>query len=370
MTTVAELQSFSSVPKLETNGSNWIIFQIRLKWALEEKRVFSHLDGTMVKPTAAGEEDISKDVEEWLGNETKARHLLAQKLYDSTLTKLLHLTTVAEVWKTITQEFTVKSSHVVAAMRTSFESLKCANNGNIRTHLDKLRFKYEELVGIGITIPSTEYATRIIGSLPSHYQQHLSTIEASARASALATTAVQMSAASPTTMTQTTFSVSPDLLIQLAMEEYDRIQSAPGHRGPKQPKADTGVALLATKNGSGTRGGKLPQKPRLARNGKPFGTCWNCGRKGHLLKDCPSPPQGATGSLDKGKKKDEVSRPSGGSANTALSSEEDGVGSAFDPADLFDDDVSITDSVTTDSDSTTEGLFSYSRLPFQDQHVQ
>src|ERR1700720_1832672 len=111
MSTMAELQSFSSVPKLETNGSNWIIFQIRLKWALEEKQVFGHLAGTTKKPAST---EPAEKQEEWLSNETKARHLLAQKLHDSTLTKLLHHATVAEMWTAITQEFTVNSSHVVA----------------------------------------------------------------------------------------------------------------------------------------------------------------------------------------------------------------------------------------------------------------
>ena len=218
MTSVAEINSFSSVPKLETNGANWMIFRIRLKWALEEKRVFGHLDGTTIKP-ADDKPDTEKN--DWSNDETKARHLLAQKLHDSTLTKLLHHTTVAEMWTAVTQEFTTKSSHVVAAMRASFDSLKCADNGNIRTHLDRLRFKYEELVGIGVTVSSADYATRIIGSLPTHYQRHLSTIEASARASALATTTAQVTP-------KQTFSISPDLLIQLATEEFDRLQSASG----------------------------------------------------------------------------------------------------------------------------------------------
>ena len=281
--------------------------------------MYGHLDGTVVEPTDEGE-DLAEKREEWLVDETKARHHLAQKLHDSTLTKLLHLQMVAKMWKTITQEFTVKSSHVVAAMWTSFKNIKCTNGGNVRTYLDKLRFKYEELVGIGVTISSTEYAPRIIGSLPSHYQHHLSTIEASARASALATSAIQAAADNPQIST-TTFSISPDLLIQLATEEYDRIQSAPSHRGPKMSKADTGVALTAQGTTSSGHGGKPPQKPRLAQNGKPFGTCWNCGGKGHLSKDCPSPPQGASSSAEKGKKKDEGNCPVSGSANAAVTSE-------------------------------------------------
>ena len=167
MTTVAKIQSFSSVPKLKTNSANWMIFWICLKWALKEKQVFGHLDGTTVKPTH-NKPDTEKN--DWLNDKTKAHHLLAQKLHDSTLTKLLHHTTVAKMWTTVTQEFTTKSSHVVAVMHTSFNSLKCADNSNIHTYLDRLHFKYKELVGIGVTISPMDYSTRIIGSLPTHYQ--------------------------------------------------------------------------------------------------------------------------------------------------------------------------------------------------------
>ena len=162
MTSISGLQALLSVPKLKTNGSNWIIFSVCLKWALQEKKVFGHLDSTSPQPatTADANEQTS-----WLDDEVKACHLLAQKLQDSTLTKLLHFTTAALMWTSLTKEFTLKSSHTVAVMCTSFDSLKCANNGNICTHLDKLCFKYEELVGISVTIPTEQYATRIIGSL-------------------------------------------------------------------------------------------------------------------------------------------------------------------------------------------------------------
>jgi hypothetical protein len=359
MATVAELQSFSSVPKLETNGSNWIIFQIRLKWALEEKRVFKHLDGTSTKPA---DNESTEKKEEWISNETKARHLLAQKLYDSTLTKLLHHATVSEMWTAITQEFTVKSSHVVAAMRASFDSFKCADNGNIRTHLDKLRLKYEELIGIGITISPTDYATRIIGSLPPHYQRHLSTIEASARASALATTAVNATATGTSatlTTPKQTFSISPDLLVQLATEEYDRIQSASGQKGIKAPKSDTGVALFVQGNGNGGRGGKSSPKPRLAKNGKPYGVCWNCGGKGHVSKDCPSPPSTSAGSSDKGKKRSDENRSHNGSANVAILSEEDGAWSTASLSDLFEDSSTDTDSVESLYDVSWDHIPTY-----------
>jgi len=79
-----ELQSPLSVPSLKSTAQTGYLPD-RLKWALEDKQVFGHLDGTAIKPADA-EDDEKK--EKWKKNETKARQLLAQKLYDSTLTKL------------------------------------------------------------------------------------------------------------------------------------------------------------------------------------------------------------------------------------------------------------------------------------------
>ena len=82
----------------------------------------------------------------------------------------------------------------------------------------------------------------------------------------------------------------------------------------------------------------------MAKSGKPFSVCWNCSGKGHVSSQCPSPSTSLNGRSDKGKspKKDDK-HPSGGSDNStndAVSSEVDGIWSAFEPADLYDNDVS------------------------------
>ena len=241
MSTVAELNPVSNVPKLEVDGTNWVMFSTRLRIALQDKDVFGHLDGTAIKPNAVSKPD---EYTAWLKKEHQARNLLTQKLHDSTLTKLLSLDSTVEWWKAITNKFTVKSSHVVAAIRSAFEKMKCADNGNIHVHLDKLRAKHEDLIRVGITLPPDQWSTRIIGSLPEHYQKHLATIEAAARAAAM-TTAALITVAPNATPTQT--SISPDLLMSLAIEEYDRIVAG-GTRG--KAKEDAGVALFVTQNGS------------------------------------------------------------------------------------------------------------------------
>jgi hypothetical protein len=211
------------------------MFSTRLFIALTDKDIYGQLDGTSVKPNQTTDPN---DYTAWLKKENQALNLFMQKLHDMTLTKVLSLDSAAKWWTTITNEFTIKSSHVVAVMQTSFDKMKCTDNGNIHTHLDKLHTKYEDFIHVGVTMLQDQWATHIIGSLPKHYQKHLATIEAAARAAALAT-AKPGTGAAPTT----TFSVSPDLLMSLAIEEYDHITAGGTTRG--KGKDDTGVALFA-----------------------------------------------------------------------------------------------------------------------------
>jgi len=88
----------------------------------------------------------------------------------------------------------------------------------------------------------------------------------------------------------------------------------------------------------------------LAKNGKPFGVCWNCSGKGHVSSQLPSLSTSSNSKLDKRKspKKDDKhdKHPSGrfdNSANATVASEEDGVWSAFKLTDLHDNNVSPTE---------------------------
>src|ERR1700720_1288951 len=116
MTTVAELNPVSNVPKLEVDGMNWVMFSTRLRIALQDKDVFGHLDGTATEPDKA---TLPDEHAASIKKEKQARNLLTQKLHDSTLTKLLSLTTAAQWWTSITNEFRAKSSHVFKAMRAA-----------------------------------------------------------------------------------------------------------------------------------------------------------------------------------------------------------------------------------------------------------
>ncbi|KAK0454175.1 uncharacterized protein EV420DRAFT_1273191 [Desarmillaria tabescens] len=103
----ADFTALLNVPKLTIDGSNWLIFRFCLEISIESKGVWGHFDGTSPSPPnppPSGDAAAITALNEWLKKEKEAHHYLAQKLEDSTLTELLRLTSVAEMWTALSRQ--------------------------------------------------------------------------------------------------------------------------------------------------------------------------------------------------------------------------------------------------------------------------
>ena len=308
-----------TVPKLEPDGHNWIIFKNRIEWALAARGVVSHLDAKKAPKPAPPADPKQMDAYEaelaaWEKTEFTCRQQLARALPDSTLWKILHTTSVADMWTTIVTEFESKTVLVQADLRARFQSLKCAKKGDLRAHLDKLRSMREELAAVGVSLSDDEYTSTIIHSLPAHYANYIAHLSASAH------------------LLQKT--LKPDDTMRYLTQEYDRLNAGKA----ESSKGEKGVAFTALSSSSGNHG----QRPRRKK-----GACWNCGGTGHKKDQCPSPNQdgkeksstsGKDSSKDSKSGKDHPSTSKGNSANVA-EFEEDGAwaASAISSDEEFDD---------------------------------
>ena len=310
-----------TVPKLESDGRNWIIFKNCLEWALAAQGVVAHLDAQKapkpVKPLEAAKLAAYKtELATWEKTEFTCRQQLARALPDSTLWKILHASTVADMWKTTVTEFKSKTVLVQADLRARFQSLKCPEKGDLRAHLDKLRSMREELAAVGVSLSDDEYTSTIIRSLPAHYANYIAHLSASAHL-----------------LKQT---LKPDDTMRYLTQEYDRLNAG------KADKGDKGVAFYASSTNSGNRDQRSKRKK---------GACWNCSGKGHKKDQCPTPSQDgkskpSTGGKDSSKDlsggKAQPSTSKGNSANVA-EFEEDGawvasaISSDEEADELFDD---------------------------------
>ncbi|EGN99121.1 hypothetical protein SERLA73DRAFT_73678 [Serpula lacrymans var. lacrymans S7.3] len=97
----------------------------------------------------------------WLKKEFCARNILGQTIPDSTLRKVLHKDTVAEMWQLIVQENENKTKLVQAELRDWLAALQCPEKGNMRTHIDKLRDMWEQLSAAGVHFSDKEKLSRV-----------------------------------------------------------------------------------------------------------------------------------------------------------------------------------------------------------------
>ncbi|KIK36290.1 hypothetical protein CY34DRAFT_33746, partial [Suillus luteus UH-Slu-Lm8-n1] len=286
----------SNVPKLDLKGTNWAIFSLRFQVAVEAKDLWKQFDGSNPKPIS-----MSK-------HENLAKHLLTQRIPDSTALRVRNLSDVAAMWKEIVREYTKKGAYAQTDLRTKFLESRCPARGDVHSFLDELRTKQDELSAVGVLIEEKDYRSTIIQSLPNHLASFTSGQLATARLYA---------------PTQT---IAPDILISLIIEESER-QSRKDtrtmHTNTSTRTHGADEAMAATE--SSTRGRTSRGGGRGFHHGgrgggtRPHSPCWNCSSREHFKAQCPEPDRNAqSGGTTRGAQ---------GSANAAedSDSEEDGI---------------------------------------------
>jgi len=224
---------FASVPVLEPDGSNWVVWKTRLQFAMAAKGTLGHLMGTATAPPIPGPVATSSAAPDpttgtakapttaeiaaheaavathtkWQETEYLARWQLTRAIKDVTLQRVITKSAVSEMWKAIQADFESKSSLVQA-------------------DLDELQSLQAELAAVGITISDEEQVSIIMKSLPRAYGHHLSSIAASAH------------------LTGT--KLTPSAVVSYVLEEYKRRKAygdPKAEKGGKEAKEGKDVAL-------------------------------------------------------------------------------------------------------------------------------
>jgi transposase InsO family protein len=337
----------SNVPKLEIKGTNWAIFSLRLQTAVEAKELWKHFDGSTPRPVGAstvaagGAVVVSPpdpdDLAKWLKNENLAKHLLFQRIPDSTALRVRNLTDVVAMWTEIVREYTEKGAYAQTDLRTKFLESKCPGDGDIRQFLDDLRAKRDELDAVGVQIEEKDYRSTIIQSLPSHLASFASGQLATAR------------------LYSPTQTIDPDILISLIIEESERRNRKDGRNTRAKTKSKDGDEALSVAPGGGQGGGRGGRRGGGSNGrGRQRPPCWNCGSREHFKADCKEPTKSAD--------KDSTAVVVKGSAHAVadLDSEDDGVFAVdvlMEPDSDLPDLLSLSDS---DSDAGERETFDVS----------
>ena len=264
-----------------SNGANWVLYKRRVVIALGSKPpLIRHLEGRAPQPSPptpipakSGEKEqkdyqklvaeFSTKMDEWEARDFAVMQQIIASIPDTIFIRIQNHDTAAGMWDALKKDFEGRTQAVKNELRNRFAMAKCGNNENVHEHVDRMRYMFEELSGMGVAIPDGEYAALLVKSMPKSFSHYFAAISGAAEVSGNRLT--------------------PSMVMSHAIREYDRRQI---ENAPKRGGASTGNAALysfAPDSGCSGRRGR--------RNGKndEKRTCYNCGEAGHLKRNCRKP---------------------------------------------------------------------------------
>ena len=175
-------------------------------------------------------------------------------------------------------EFTTKGAFTQTELHTKFMASKCLEKGNVRTWLEKLQTRKEELAKVGVNIDDKDFCSVIISSLPGYLSEFTATLLTNAQ------------------LYSTNKTIDPDIFISLFNEEYHRHaalhnKSAQTSQLRGRWNSDEALAVSSSppfclnrssQHRTGSNCGGHPQCPNSNKH-----VCWNCDSPNHLCSNCP-----------------------------------------------------------------------------------
>jgi LTR polyprotein gag-polypeptide-like protein len=204
--------SLKSVKKLVSDGSNWVTYHDRMIWSLRFCGLLDHLTSTTTTASYTNASNINNITPQarWDTNEAITMQVIAASIPNSVFTNIKSKTTARDVWNALKAMYEGRTIMMLVRLSQQLQSMHYGDDDNIRKHFDKLADLKEQLATMGKSIPNSEYASILMGSLPTSYASMLGSIAPSAEMSGMA--------------------VSPAVVVKLATDEYDQrtLQSGKG----------------------------------------------------------------------------------------------------------------------------------------------
>jgi hypothetical protein len=236
-----------NVPKLLADGSNWVNYRDWMIWAISSRTLSDHLTNDSMPAVygAAGTINGVTAPARWAYSEATMKQAIAASVPDSIFMQIKLHTRAKDVWDGLKTLYEGRSQMITVDLRRKIQSLKCEEDGNVRTHIKTVANLCEQLAAMGTSIPDNEYASILLGSIPASYEPQMA---------AMSTTAKLMG-----------MPLTSSMVISLLMDEHNR-------RALKKPKEGQDEAL----------GADAGKKKKLKKDVE----CFNCKKKGHMKSDC------------------------------------------------------------------------------------
>ncbi|KAH9682249.1 hypothetical protein KPL71_027276 [Citrus sinensis] len=233
------------------NGNNFSLWKMKMKAVLRKNNCLA----------AIGERPMEITDDKWNeidGDPITDLHLT---LADGVLSSVAEKNTAKEIWDTLTKLYETKSLRNKIFLKRKLYTLRMAESTMVTDHINTLKTLFSQLTTLGHNIEENERAELLLQSLPDSYDQLIINL----------------------TNNNPVDSLVFDNVAASVLNEESRRKN----KENRQASSQQAEALLVTRGRSTERGPSGSQshgrsKSRSKKNVK----CYNCGKKGHVKKEC------------------------------------------------------------------------------------
>ena len=129
-----------NVPKLATDGSNWVTFRGRMTWAITSHHWSPHLTSATVTQPYIDASDVNgmTPAKSWEDEEAQTKELIAASLPDHVFNHLKVKANVMEIWMEVKAIYQNRTKIATVDLGSRLQSTKLDENGDTHTHFMKL----------------------------------------------------------------------------------------------------------------------------------------------------------------------------------------------------------------------------------------
>ena len=245
-----KMESASAKIEMLRGEENWLQWRFVMRTLLEEDGdLINVCEGNLRHPGNSAEKEIAR--ERFLKADRLARKLIVTSIGRKPLDLLLSCTTAHDMWKKLNAVYDMKSDENLNIVQKQFFDFKWEESENVSHNLSKLELIAAKMKALGSEIGEKMLISRILSVLPNkfnHFHSAWDSVEEEKK-------------------------TLDRLSIRLMTEEIRW----------KKNDQKTSVALVTRGNNYRRERQKQSSKREYEKQGP---SCFNCGKVGHLKKDC------------------------------------------------------------------------------------
>jgi len=116
----------------------------------------------------------------WDVEEATAKQLIASSIPDHIFNWIKMQIIATDVWNTLRALYQTRSKMIMVNLGKKLQNIKCSNDDDVHAHFTKLNNLREQLSAMGKILGDDEYASILLGSLPTSYEPTTSAINTAA----------------------------------------------------------------------------------------------------------------------------------------------------------------------------------------------